>query len=156
MAKRINITIPDDLAQALGPWRDQINISAVCADALQRKVDMLAATNDEDARYRELIARLRAERLFDEDHSEHVGFTDGSEWAVESARYPDIQWFVQDFETDPVSPELGDRVQARFPQLHDRSIDEIELNDCSPEHYWEGFRHGVLDVWGRVRSAVEK
>lgn len=35
---RLNITVPQDLFDALKPYRDRINMSKVCADALYHKV----------------------------------------------------------------------------------------------------------------------
>ncbi|MCB9672833.1 MAG: hypothetical protein H6734_25400 [Alphaproteobacteria bacterium] len=155
MSKRLNISIPDDLAAALEPHRDNVNVSAVCAEAVWRKVHMLNTVKNEDAQLRDTITRLRAQKISSEDHAEDAGFIDGSDWAKESASYNDIKWFVADFEADPVD-DLGPRIEAQLPTLFDKGQETIEDDDFDAEHYWSGFRAGVVDVWESVKDAVER
>ena len=39
---RLSITIPNDLAKRLEPYRDRINISKVCSECLEKELSVLA------------------------------------------------------------------------------------------------------------------
>jgi hypothetical protein len=40
-AKKLTITIPDELGERLEQWRDRMNISRVCAEAIAEEIDRL-------------------------------------------------------------------------------------------------------------------
>ena len=40
-AKKLTITIPDELGERLELWRDRMNISKVCAEAIAEEIDRL-------------------------------------------------------------------------------------------------------------------
>ena len=40
-ARKLTITIPDELGERLEPWRDRMNISKVCAEAIEEEIGRL-------------------------------------------------------------------------------------------------------------------
>src|SRR5690349_16319221 len=79
---RLNITIPDALYERLEELRDRINLSKVCANALEKEVAMLERQpNITDPRIAQLLKRLQGtkERWYQR------GREDGIQWAVETA-----------------------------------------------------------------------
>ena len=56
---RLNITIPDELYAALEPWRDHINISRVCQEALAREVAKLNDLPRQAAELADLVERMQ-------------------------------------------------------------------------------------------------
>jgi hypothetical protein len=89
---RMNISIPDPLYERLDRLRDRVNASKVCAQALERELDMLeggAAVADPDIT--QLIGRLQGAR----DRWYQRGRQDGRRWAVQLGTREDL-WRVKD------------------------------------------------------------
>lgn len=64
MAQKLTITIPDEVALELEPFREQINISTICAEAIRREiVARNVSAKVVDVTLERVAARLRAERL---------------------------------------------------------------------------------------------
>ncbi|HEX4208314.1 MAG TPA: hypothetical protein VHZ51_29745 [Ktedonobacteraceae bacterium] len=79
---RLNITIPDVLYARLEQLRDRINLSKVCATALEKEVTMLEGQPPiTDPRIARLLQRLQGTR---ERWYQH-GYEDGIQWAVDLA-----------------------------------------------------------------------
>jgi hypothetical protein len=85
---RLNITIPDALYARLEQHRDRINISKVCATALEKEVTMLdGQPNITDPRIARLVQRLQSvrERWYQRGHDDAI------EWAIELATREELQ-----------------------------------------------------------------
>lgn len=101
---RLNLTIPDPLYERLDRLRDRVNVSKICATALEKELDMLegqfrtfgpfkapteesppTASNAQpaplDSRRQQLVQRLQGmqQRWYQR------GRQDGDQWAIESA-----------------------------------------------------------------------
>jgi hypothetical protein len=84
MVQRRTISVPDELHERLDRLQDRINVSKVCAQALEREVTMLegtAATLDVDHEVEQAIARLQTAA----DVWYRRGHQDGRAWAVRTA-----------------------------------------------------------------------
>jgi hypothetical protein len=79
---RLNISIPDPLHERLERLRERMNLSEVCAVALEREAAMAEAQpRSEDPDIQGLVARLRrAEEVW-----RLRGYEDGRKWAVTDA-----------------------------------------------------------------------
>lgn len=85
---RLNITIPDVLYARLEQLRDRINLSKVCAIALEKEVTMLEGQpNITDPRIARLVQRLQSTR----ERWYQRGYDDGIQWAVELATREELQ-----------------------------------------------------------------
>lgn len=85
---RLNITIPDGLYARLEQLRDRINLSKVCATALEKEVTMLEGQPAiTDPRIAQLLQRLQSTR----ERWHQRGYEDGIEWAVEHATRDELQ-----------------------------------------------------------------
>ena len=92
---RLNITIPDALYERLEQLRDRINLSKVCANALEKEVAMLERQpNITDPRIAHLVKRLQGtkERWYQRGHE------DGFQWAVETATREELWWVATTLE----------------------------------------------------------
>jgi ribosome modulation factor len=79
---RLNITVPDVLYGRLERLRDRINLSKVCALALEKEVTMLEGQPPiTDPRIAQLLQRLQSAR----ERWHQRGYEDGINWAVELA-----------------------------------------------------------------------
>src|SRR5690348_6816021 len=85
---RLNITVPDVLYARLEQLRDRINLSKVCATALEKEVTMLEGQpNIADPRIARLLQRLQSTR----ECWHQRGYEDGINWAVELASRDELQ-----------------------------------------------------------------
>src|SRR5881227_2192917 len=85
---RLNITLPDALYARLEQLRDRINLSKVCATALEKEVIMLEGQPTiTDPRIARLIQRLQSTR----ERWYQRGYEDGFQWAVELATRDELQ-----------------------------------------------------------------
>src|SRR5258708_6396858 len=85
---RLNITFPDVLYARLEQLRDRINLSKVCATALEKEVTMLEGQpNITDPRIAQLLQRLQSTR----ERWHQRGYEDGIGWAVDLATRDELQ-----------------------------------------------------------------
>lgn len=85
---RLNITIPDVLYARLEQLRDRINLSKVCATALEKEVTMLEGQPPiTDPRIARLLQRLQGTR----ERWYQRGYEDGIQWAVDLATRDELQ-----------------------------------------------------------------
>jgi hypothetical protein len=85
---RLNITIPDALYARLEQLRDRINLSKVCATALEKEVTMLEGQPTiTDPRIARLLQRLQSMR----ERWYQRGYDDAIQWAVELATREELQ-----------------------------------------------------------------
>src|SRR5581483_7385310 len=85
---RLNITIPDVLYARLEQLRDRINLSKVCATALEKEVTMLEGQPPiTDPRIAQLLQRLQSTR----ERWHQRGYEDGIQWAVDLATRDELQ-----------------------------------------------------------------
>jgi len=85
---RLNITLPDALYARLEQLRDRINLSKVCALALEKEVTMLEGQPTiTDPRIARLVQRLQSTR----ERWHQRGYEDGIGWAVELATRDELQ-----------------------------------------------------------------
>lgn len=85
---RLNITVPDMLYARLEQLRDRINLSKVCAIALEKEVIMLEGQPPiTDPRIARLLQRLQSTR----ERWHQRGYGDGIGWAVDLATRDELQ-----------------------------------------------------------------
>jgi hypothetical protein len=102
---RLNITVPDALYARLEQLRDRINLSKVCATALEKEVMMLEGQpNITDPRIARLLQRLQSTR----ERWHQRGYEDGVNWAVELATRDELQ---------SVATYLGDQEGQHLAQF---------------------------------------
>ena len=93
MVQRRTISLPDELDARLERLQDRINVSRVCATALEKEIAMLEATPVEaDPEVQRVLRRLQTvkERWYDR------GRMDGRRWAIDVAARQELQWAGQE------------------------------------------------------------
>lgn len=143
---RLNITIPDDLYAALEPWRDQINISKVCQDALAREVAKLNDLPRQAAELTALVERMQQEKASAEKFAFAQGLTDSVAWA-RGASYTELKrWGELDAADHPRAGDNGALETDLQRHRNDPAFDE--------QAYRQGWVMGAREVWQRVRDKV--
>jgi hypothetical protein len=110
MVQRRTISIPDELDARLERLQDRLNVSKVCATALEREVRMLEGrTALADPRLEELIRRLQTaqERWYRRGHD------DGTAWAIETATREELSRTIGEL-VDQTGDEIAKRRHNRF------------------------------------------
>ena len=144
---RLNITIPDELYAALEPWRDRLNVSKVCQEALAREVAKLNDLPRQAAELAALVERLRQEKAHAEKFAFAQGVTDGVAWA-RGASYGELRRWGE--VGGAAGPSAGDDERALQAALG-RYRDDSAFDERT---YREGWRAGIEEVWQRVRDKV--
>jgi ribosome modulation factor len=108
---RLNITLPDVLYARLEQLRDRINLSKVCATALEKEVMMLEGQPPiTDPRIAQLLQRLQSTR----ERWHQRGYEDGIGWAVDLATRDELQSVATHL------AEQDGRQLAEFFQMRDK------------------------------------
>jgi len=120
MVQRRTISIPDELDERLERLQDHINVSRVCAAALEKEVAMLEATPvGADADVQSMLRRLQTAK----ERWHQRGREDGRRWAVDAATRDQLRWvgeFLADKDGATIAALAHDRMrvnQAAGPQL---------------------------------------
>ena len=182
---RLNITIPDLLYERLEQIRDRLNISKICANALEKELTMLEGRRPiTDPRIAHLLQRLQGTR----ERWYQRGYEDGTQWAVETATRGELSsiatemadWdgprLVREFhdmqrrETIlrtllfPSSFHIADHLDAWVAndvKVNDVVIDEEaeRLNQARSEvdeaAYLVGWRDSIKEIWQTISPALQ-
>ena len=143
---RLNITIPDELYVALEPWRDHINISRVCQEALAREVAKLNDLPRQAAELADLVERMQQEKATAEKFAFGQGLTDSITWA-RGATYAELRRWGEHGEAHGAGAGKNGALEAAIQ----RHQDDVSFDERA---YREGWVMGTKEVWQRVRDKV--
>ena len=90
---RMSVSVPDELTERLEPFKDQLNVSQVCREALERRLDALeraAVLQGEELDLESLGRRLREDRELAEGRFERLGRENAANW-INSAPYLELR-----------------------------------------------------------------
>lgn len=149
MARRLSISVPEELYERLRAFRGEMNVSAICARALETELSRREA-GDLGPDMLAVVERLQAER----GETFQAGYRMGVKYAKEEATFEDFQWF----EAHPHGRAEGERLPSGVLQelWETRDLMEQERGGFPPGSMTmaaleDGFREGVLAVWRRVK-----
>src|SRR6266508_3218098 len=110
---RMNISIPDSLYERVDRLRDRVNASKVCANALEKELNMIEGrTAVADPDIAQLIQRLQSTR----ERWYKRGRDDGKRWAVATASRQEL-WRVKDHLEGEDGAELAEYLTRRHDKL---------------------------------------
>ncbi|MEB3230365.1 MAG: hypothetical protein VKJ64_05095 [Leptolyngbyaceae bacterium] len=163
MSKRMTIAVPEALHERLQPFKNQLNISALCQEALdmairQEEIKQQAATDEC------LIARLQAEKQILINHIHQEGYELGLRSASHLS-YKDFRHFERvrplaaNFDED-VLDYLWTFLDTKGSPEAIRSLDPdmthlFAVSDQSRILFCQGWLDGVLHVWDLIKDQVE-
>ena len=162
--KRMTISIPAELAARLEPHKATLNMSSICAAALEHELAVRSAAVKTSEELQSTVARLRAGKLAPHDSARAQGLEKGARWAMEDATYQDFQWFVEsnvganNYRDTGQLRELGHWWLYRFKQESAPKTGQLLSHwkhAGEVEQFCAAFAEAVLDVWKRVSEAVE-
>jgi post-segregation antitoxin (ccd killing protein) len=173
MAQRINISIPEELYAELEKWRDQLNVSGICQEALRKEVArqeaVATAGDDLDA----VVERLRAEKDEWEKHWYEVGVQLGYEWAKRAGYRRLVEWLQRAAPpTDALmetfslvagvwlARDRAEKLSHDYPSMGHffeeggPSKDRVVVREYNAARLGAGWLKGVKDFWDQVKDAL--
>lgn len=162
MSKRLTIAVPEALYERLQRVKHDLNISAVCQEALDMVVknEELKLEQSQDS----LVERLRAEKQMLLKKVRQEGFELGIR-STSKLSYRDFQHFenvcsLSASLDEDVLEYLWNYLDSRgFPEsarLHDDDFGHLlEVSPQSRILFAQGWIDGVLSVWNTIKKQVE-
>lgn len=177
MPERINVYLPDDLHRAIGLYRERINVSRICQDALAREVSRLANLERADAPLPQLgederaaiAARLRGEKVHRQSYWYSLGYRTAFAWARERADPEALEALASGgaMQAQPIpgwieGMQVAPRRQAvaarTWGDLHRQAVEVADRRGRAPGLDLGAFNRGVRDgskaVWDAVCDDV--
>jgi hypothetical protein len=171
---RLNLTVPDPLYARLERWRDRVNVSKVCAIALEKELAMLEAspTGSADPKVQRMLERLQShqERWY------RRGYEDGENWAVDEAQADDVRLMGEEWEDDgeyDLNEQVWRTVEAekRIERWVQSDLERVGAGGTrgrgSQEYekvrqavdewaYMNGWHMAVRDLWEKVGPLLRR
>jgi hypothetical protein len=182
---RLNITIPEPLYERLEQVRDRLNISKICANALEKELTMLEGRRPiTDPRIAQLLHRLQETR----ERWYQCGYEDATQWAVETATRGELSSIatkMADWDGPRLAGEFHDE-QQRKPRLvplvfpssfhfadrfdawaaDDAKADNVVMGEETERFnkaraevdeaaYFVGWRDSIKDIWQTISPVLQ-
>lgn len=144
---RLNITVPQELYERIDRWRDRLNLSRICQEAIARELSKLEEIPDEVRTMHEALDRLQREKAAAERSWFRRGVHDGLEWA-RGAEYGTLKrWGGERIMPESIQQVLsGPAKEAAGRYIDDQAWDSVR--------YGEGWLTGVNQFWIRVKDRI--
>jgi len=168
---RHNITVPDTISERLAAHKTAINVSRICAQAIEEELDYLDRLNElrkEGSEMDQLIERLRKEKSETAKEQFDHGLDVAKEW-VESAHFSEIRKWAESIQADTLNwhhqapyelPEDFVPYRGTWWEGDDydpRSVDEptrIPGNDEEWIEFSKGFYTALLAIWETIEDKI--
>ena len=174
MAKKVTISVPNELHEKMQKWRESFNFSSIFQEAIASAIEKKEAFKKrlrEVTTMEQVVERLRREKVeVAKDYFEQ-GKKDGLEWA-KAASYDEIQYALQ-WETvdkteldtpgligtDPTRNEvLGDYFGDVIEDDSNMGFIETIHGHYMPNEYfisWEaGWKEAVEEFWHEIKDKL--
>ncbi|SRR6266516_3440027 len=93
MPSRVNVYLPDDLAEAV--HKAGISVSAICQKALEQEVRKVQAQKEASSDLEQVAARLKKTRADKAQRDYQEGYELGLRWAKEQAAEEELAWAAE-------------------------------------------------------------
>jgi hypothetical protein len=130
---RLTVSIPQDLHDRLDRWRDNINISRICQEALERELRRLEELPEDAVALGDMVRRWFSQ-----------GVADGMTWA-RSAGYVDLRATA---EGSPTATTAAKTALQQGAAAH-RSDPGF-----GTDAYESGWRFAAAEIWRRVEPKI--
>lgn len=162
MAKKITISVPDDLYEKMTEWKSSLNFSKVFQNAVSgmiQKKEALTSRIRNEMDFSSIVDRLKKEKLEFEFNITEWGKKDGLEWC-KTAHYRELQYALawSPYKNPDQDKELGDYFSHMFEKYRKRmTATGKKAQDCLngfSEKYLKGWKEGVDLFWNEVKDKL--
>lgn len=170
MAKKLTISIPDNLHEKLSHYRDRIAISSVCSEAIRKEIEKIRKYG--------LEAKKRF-KLLNLKEAMDVAYERGLKWSAEEATLEEIAYICLDSNQidEELAKELWDcsdtllELNSRYGGFDDLISERGFVEDLLPavssnpyeeveepkiDKFWTelvfSFQDGVVNVWKEIEK----
>jgi hypothetical protein len=161
MSVRVNISVPDSLHIRMQEVKDQINVSAVCSDALEIAVSTQELVNQAQSKAEGerimMVQRLKAERQQSQNEWLQAGKQEGIE-AAGNTSYGDFDLLDAAYTQNHSNPHLTHWSEDLWGRDEFEWIKESassqEVPESSRNDFYSGVFDGLLEMWLSVKEEV--
>jgi len=153
---RISVSLPDELTTRLEPFKEKLNVSQVCREALERRVAAfeMAAEQGDDLDAGAMIARLREEREMLEGRFQEMGGRNAASW-LDTVSYIELKGVAENHGSSPIEayklPRSAFKIMKRDAQQAN-----VSCAGLSASVYKSAWLDYVRVVWSRVIDQAEQ
>jgi hypothetical protein len=163
MAKKITITVPDELYDKMKEWKSTLNFSRVFQNAISgmiQKKEALTTKIRNEFDISSIVDRLKKEKIDYEFNIRECGKKDAIEWC-KTAHYDELQYalsWIAPYQNPDEDEKLGDYFSSMFDK-HKKMLAATGkkaqqcFNDFS-EKYLKGWKEGVDLFWNEVKDKL--
>jgi hypothetical protein len=141
---RLTVSVPQDLHERLDRWRENINISRICQEALERELRRLEELPQDAIVLGDMVRRLSAEKADGDRQWFSQGVSDGMTWA-RGAAYVDLKSVAM----SSVDGSPGAKAAVRKGATVHRSQPGFDT-----DAYESGWRFAAAEIWRRVEAKL--
>ena len=156
----MTISISDDLKEKLEKFKDRMNISKVCQEALERKISYFSSIPVDKKEFEELIIKLREDKVKFENEWENGGFKFGVE-DFSKLDYESIQKIVSSLSNieyaavnyspyDQLVNGISDDNFEELKDWFDRNYDKTS-KECF-ENWLFGYAKGIDEMYRKIED----
>ena len=162
MAKKVTISVPDELYEKMIEWKSSLNFSRVFQNAVSgviEKKEALTSRIRNEIDFSSVITRLKKEKIDYEFNITECGKKDGLEWC-KTAHYDELQYalawtpYANPFRDE----ELGDYFSDMFKKYKKRIAaggrKAQDWFNVFSEKYVKGWKEGVELFWSEVKDQL--
>ncbi len=162
MAKKVTISVPEELYEKMAKWRSSMNFSKVfqkaIAGMIQSKEEFQKKIKT-DLDISDIIERLKKEKLETENNYRENGKKDALEW-FKTAHYSDILYALKWIPNE--EPTKDEKLGDYFAQLlHQNRVfslatlynENLSMDD-SLQKYIAGWKEGVQEFWNEIKDKI--
>ncbi|MEH2383111.1 MAG: hypothetical protein V7K27_30215 [Nostoc sp.] len=156
MAQRITITLPDNLHERLQMFKESLNISGVCQQAIDLAVQIeeIKVRTDIPA-MEKAITRLRKQKQEASAKWKQTGFKDGLIDATEKLDYLTLKYIGEGGDIEESIPGIKNEPTVMMWVEHFKFARyEIEEDYFESEIYTQGWIEGVIHVWKEIKDKL--
>ena len=162
MARKITISVPDELYEKMKSWKSLLNFSRIfqlAVSGIIQKKEALTSKIRNEADLASIVARLRKEKIDHEFNVTEWGRKDGLEWC-KTAHYSEIQYALcwTPHQNPARDEHLGEYFFHKFEEYKKRltatgQTAQDWLNVFS-ERYVRGWKESVESFWEEVKDKL--
>jgi hypothetical protein len=153
MAKKITLTVNENLFKQIDAWRSSFNLSRLFQDAVSeaiRRKEEFQHLLSGSADLPRIVERLKAEKLDLLERASSAGKADGSAWAGR-AHYEELTTAVRSI---PGTTAAEDKATEAWEAHHKMAVLEGKPRDDAVAAYRAGWRTGVMGLWDLVKEQL--
>ena len=150
---RISVTIPDKLIAKLGQIKGDTNISQLCRECLEHRVDEFERAAGHDALdFDGLVQRFRDQRLVADSKFEDLGKTNAGHW-MDTASYIELKNTAE--EIDPSNMDRYRLPKAAFKIMkQDMAVANVDCESSHAVEYKTAWLDYVKSVWTQASDQL--